>query len=89
MSTNYVTIKEIILHLPLNTSDNIIYNSLFLFINNLFNIQVKSQLNILSALFNTPVLREIALQKIYNLQQEIWMPYIPHDITKFINMFNN
>jgi hypothetical protein len=92
MSTNHVALKKLFKHhiyLPLNTSDNIIYNSLFPFINNLFDIQVKSQLNILSVLFNTPILRDIALQKIYNLQQKLWMPYISHDIFKFINTSNN
>jgi hypothetical protein len=77
------------IHLPLNASDNIIYNSLFPSINNLFDILVKSQLNILSALFNIPVLKDIALQKIYNLQQELWLPRFPTDITKFSNISNN
>jgi hypothetical protein len=77
------------IHLPLNASDNIIYNSLFPSINNLFDILVKSQLNILSALFNTPVLRDIAIQKIYNLQNELWLSCIPTDITQFTHLSNN
>jgi hypothetical protein len=77
------------IHLLLNASDNIIYNSLFPSINNLFDILVKSQLNTLSALFNTPVLREIAIQKIYNLQNELWLPNIPTDIIQFAQLSNN
>lgn len=39
-------------------------------------IQVKSLLNILLTLFNTPLLRPIALQKLDILQRETWYPTI-------------
>jgi hypothetical protein len=65
--------------------DNIIYNHLFPCIDNFFDIQVKAQLNNLTALFNSPNLRQIAIQKIYNLQTEIWIPSIPNDINQYLN----
>ncbi|CAG8741113.1 16136_t:CDS:1, partial [Rhizophagus irregularis] len=46
---------------------------------------MKSQLNILGALFNTPVLREIAIQKVYNTLSEIWYPTIPSNINTYID----
>ncbi|UZO07888.1 uncharacterized protein OCT59_028159 [Rhizophagus irregularis] len=73
------------LNLPSNTADNIIYNHMFQSINNFFDIQMKSQLNILGALFNTPVLREIAIQKVYNTLSEIWYPTIPSNINTYID----
>lgn len=74
------------LNLPSNTADNIIYNQLFQSITNFFDIQMKSQLNILRALFNTPVLRNIAIQKIYNTVSEIWYPRIPHNINDYTDL---
>ncbi|PKK75311.1 hypothetical protein RhiirC2_736906, partial [Rhizophagus irregularis] len=74
------------LNLPSNTADNIIYNQLFQSINNFFDIQMKSQLNILGALFNTPVLRNIAIQKIYNTVSEIWYPRIPYNINAYTDL---
>uniref|UniRef100_U9TQZ6 Uncharacterized protein n=1 Tax=Rhizophagus irregularis (strain DAOM 181602 / DAOM 197198 / MUCL 43194) TaxID=747089 RepID=U9TQZ6_RHIID len=47
---------------------------------------MKSQLNILRALFNTPVLRNIAIQKIYNTVSEIWYPRIPHNINDYTDL---
>lgn len=72
-------------HLPLNIADNIIFNHFFPYIDNLFDIQIKSQLNILSALFNTPLLCPITLQKLYHLQYELWFPTIPTNISQYIS----
>ncbi|CAB4376541.1 unnamed protein product [Rhizophagus irregularis] len=47
---------------------------------------VKSQLNILSALFNTAVLRPIVLQKLDVLSSEIWYPTIPNCLYKYADI---
>ncbi|PKK55442.1 hypothetical protein RhiirC2_802371 [Rhizophagus irregularis] len=52
----------------------------------LFSKQVKSQLNILSALFNTAVLRPIVLQKLDVLSSEIWYPTIPNCLYKYADI---
>ena len=75
--------------LPLNTADNIIYNNMFPHIDNLMDLLVKSQLNSLSALFNTEVLRPIAIQKLDMLTQELWYPGIPRDINKYIGKISS
>lgn len=71
------------LHLAANTADNIIYNQFYHHIDNLFDILLKSQLNILSALFNTPILRDIVIQKLDTLLHEIWYPTLPHNLNNY------
>ncbi|PKK56972.1 hypothetical protein RhiirC2_798926 [Rhizophagus irregularis] len=70
--------------LPLNTADNLIYNNMFPHIDNLLDLLVKSQTNLLLALFNTDTLRPIAIQKLDMLIQELWYLGIPRDINKYI-----
>ncbi|EXX63794.1 hypothetical protein RirG_148970 [Rhizophagus irregularis DAOM 197198w] len=69
--------------LLVNTPDNVIYNHIFQNINNFYDIQVKAQLNSLGALFNTLILRQLAIQKIHNVGKEIWYPTIPYNIKKY------
>ncbi|CAG8761241.1 7365_t:CDS:2, partial [Rhizophagus irregularis] len=75
--------------LPLNTADNIIYNNMYPHIDNLMDLLVKSQLNALSALFNTDILRPIAIQKLDILTHELWYPGIPRDINKYIGKISS
>ncbi|GBC18441.2 ribonuclease H-like domain-containing protein [Rhizophagus irregularis DAOM 181602=DAOM 197198] len=58
-------------------------------IDNLMDLLVKSQLNALSALFNTDILRPIAIQKLDILTHEFWYPGIPRDINKYIGKISS
>ncbi|EXX58599.1 hypothetical protein RirG_196470 [Rhizophagus irregularis DAOM 197198w] len=58
-------------------------------IDNLMDLLVKSQLNALSALFNTDTLRPIAIQKLDILTHELWYPGIPRDINKYIGKISS
>ncbi|RIA79510.1 hypothetical protein C1645_840519 [Glomus cerebriforme] len=73
-------LKKIFKHklkLPTTTSDNIIFNDLFPFNNNLDAIQVISHLLIYNYILNNPFLDYITQQIIINIQLDTWLPWWP------------
>ncbi|GES73345.1 ribonuclease H-like domain-containing protein [Rhizophagus clarus] len=65
------------LHLPVSTHDNLIYNKLFPSINNFFFHQLYSQSALVNLLFNSPLLKPVALQQILQFQYDFWLPHFP------------
>ncbi|PKB97445.1 hypothetical protein RhiirA5_433146 [Rhizophagus irregularis] len=62
---------------------------MFLHIDNLMDLLVKSQLNLLLALFNTDTLKPLAIQKLDILTYELWYPGIPPSINKYIGKLSS
>ncbi|GBC00143.1 hypothetical protein RclHR1_03760007 [Rhizophagus clarus] len=58
------------LHLPISTHDNLIYNKLFPSINNFFFHRLYCQSALVNLLFNSPLLKPIALQQILQFQYD-------------------
>ncbi|GBC02754.1 hypothetical protein RclHR1_00480011 [Rhizophagus clarus] len=65
------------LHLSRSTHDNLIYNKLFPSINNFFFHQLYSQSALVNLLFNSPLLKPVALQQLLQFQYDFWLPNFP------------
>ncbi|GBC10629.1 hypothetical protein RclHR1_00980006 [Rhizophagus clarus] len=77
------------LSLPLSTADQILYNSFFPNLISLFDNQLKSQSSLVTIIFNNPSLSTLAIHKLYQTLYELWLPFIPLDITSFYNTIKN